>query len=110
MIMSRKLRDLTAFEQSVLRVLKSAPRGRVTTYGELARASGRPGAARAVGNALHKNPDAPRVPCHRVVKSGGYSGGYAGGPKKKTALLRAEGVAVAVGRIVDFRKKFYRFG
>jgi len=107
--MSYKLQDLTEFEQKILCVLRRVPRGKVTTYGELARAVGRPGAARAVGNVLHKNPDSPKVPCHRVVKNDGQLGGYAGGPKKKIALLKAEGVKVEDGRIVDFRNKFYRF-
>jgi methylated-DNA-[protein]-cysteine S-methyltransferase len=105
-----KLQGLTEFEREILRLLHKIPRGKVTTYGEMARAVGRPGAARAAGNALHKNPDAPRVPCHRVVKSDGNLGGYAGGTKKKIALLAAEGVVVENGRVVDFRKKFYRFG
>jgi methylated-DNA-[protein]-cysteine S-methyltransferase len=93
------------FALAVYAALKRVPRGRVTTYGDLARAAGKPGAARAVGNALHKNPYAPAVPCHRVVMSDGRLGGFAGGPKKKTALLKNEGVAVENGKIADFYKK-----
>jgi methylated-DNA-[protein]-cysteine S-methyltransferase len=59
----------------------------------VARRIGRPGAARAVGNALGRNPFAPRVPCHRVVRANGSIGGFAGGPDKKRRLLRAESVA-----------------
>lgn len=106
--MSHGFRDLTDFEKKVLRLLRKVPRGRVTTYGELARAAGRPVAARAAGNALHKNPGAPRVPCHRIVRSNGDLGGYAGGAGKKTVLLAEEGVAVENGKIVDFKRKFYR--
>ncbi|OGF26258.1 cysteine methyltransferase [Candidatus Falkowbacteria bacterium RIFOXYB2_FULL_47_14] len=100
---------LTEFELKVLNKLKHVPRGRVTTYGALARSVGRPGAARAVGNALNKNPDAPITPCHRVVYSDGRLGGYAGGAEKKIGLLKGEGVGVKNGRIVDFKKIFYRF-
>lgn len=108
--MDNESRDLTEFERKVLRVLRRVPGGKVTTYGELARAAGKPGAARAVGNALNKNPAAPHVPCHRVVLSDGRLGGYAGGIKKKIALLGGEGVTVKSGHIADFRQKFYRFG
>ena len=101
--------ELTKFEKVVLEVLRRVPRGRVTTYGELARAVGGSGAARAVGNAMRKNPWAPRVPCHRVIKSGGGLGGYARGVKKKAEMIKQEGVVVKNNRVVDFRKKFYRF-
>jgi O-6-methylguanine DNA methyltransferase len=65
----------------------------VRTYGWIARAIGKPGAARAVGTALAKNPFAPTIPCHRVVRSDGGSGGYSakGGLKKKVLLLKKEG-------------------
>lgn len=81
----------------MLRRVGKIPRGRVTTYSALARALGRPGAARAVGNALNKNPHLGAVPCHRVVRSDGRVGGYARGAKKKAALLRAEGVIMRGG-------------
>ncbi len=84
------------------------PRGRVTTYAEIARAIGAPRAARAVGNALNKSPGMPRVPCHRVVPSNGKLGGFALGSARKKKLLEREGVRVSRGKIIDFRKKFYR--
>lgn len=87
------------FAEHVYRALRTIPRGRVTTYKQLARSIGSPHAARAVGNALNKNPHAPAVPCHRVVMTGGRLGGYAGGPKKKIALLKREGVLVVKGRV-----------
>lgn len=62
------------------------------TYAEVAQAIGKPRAARAVGNALNKNPFAPRVPCHRVIRSDGTLGGFASGTAAKRALLRREGV------------------
>lgn len=97
---------LSVFEMSVLHKLKSVPRGRVTTYAALAQAIGRPRSVRAVGNALHKNPDAPQVPCHRVVRSDGSLGGYAGGAGRKARLLTAEGIMVRGGRIVNFENIF----
>lgn len=97
--------NLTEFEKKVLALLKKVPRGKVTTYARLARRAGSPLAARAVGNAMHKNPDAPKVPCHRVVKSDGTLGGYAGGHARKISLLKKEGVLLKNGKVVDFEKK-----
>jgi methylated-DNA-[protein]-cysteine S-methyltransferase len=85
------MRKPTQFEQAVYRVVARIPRGRTMTYAQVARAIGRPRAVRAVGNALNRNPFAPRVPCHRVVRSDGSLGGFADGPRKKKRLLRAEG-------------------
>jgi methylated-DNA-[protein]-cysteine S-methyltransferase len=100
---------MTDFEQQVYEKLKLVPKGRVTTYAALAKAVGSPNSARAIGNALNKNPHAPIVPCHRVVYSNGLLGGYAGGTRKKIALLRQEGVFVKSGRVVDFSEKVYKF-
>lgn len=97
------------FSALVLNGLKRVPKGYVTTYQLLARAVGRPRAARAVGNALHGNPDAPVVPCHRVVCSDGSLGGYAFGSAKKTALLKKEGVKVKNGKIINFKNIVYYF-
>ncbi len=85
--------------EKVYAALRTIPRGKVATYKQLARHIGSPRAARAVGNALNKNPRAPKIPCHRVVLTGGRLGGYAGGPKKKIALLKQEGVLVVGGRV-----------
>ena len=81
---------ITGFERQVYAAVKKIPRGEVRTYGWVAQRIGRPLAARAVGNALHKNPFAPVVPCHRVVAKNGL-GGFAGGREKKKRLLRSEG-------------------
>lgn len=62
------------------------------TYTAVAIAAGRPKASRAVGNILNKNPFAPKVPCHRVIRSDGSIGGFAHGAEKKKALLKAEGI------------------
>ncbi len=97
------------FAQAVYQALKKVPQGRVTTYSSLAKAIGRPRAARAVGNALNKNPYAPDVPCHRVVKSSGEVGGFAHGTKKKIKLLKSEGIKIRNNRILDFNLVFYKF-
>ena len=87
--------------------LAEVPRGRITTYGELARAAKT--SPRAVGRLMNKNPFAPRVPCHRVVMSNGKLGGFASGEEQKIGLLRREGIVVKNGLVVDFEKKLYGF-
>jgi len=79
----------TAFELEVWRALCAIPFGETRTYGELARTLRRPGAARAVGQANHRNPLPILVPCHRVVAAGGL-GGYGGGLEVKRWLLHHE--------------------
>ena len=96
------------FNERCYSLLKTVPPGKVTTYGELAKALGSKG-ARAVGNAMNRNPYAPTVPCHRVVRSDGGLGGYQGGLPKKIKLLKGEGVQVEDGRIVNFQDRIYRF-
>lgn len=93
------------FSQAVYEYLKTIPRGKVVTYGMIARAIGRPRASRQVGNALHRNPAPVVVPCHRVVnREGRLAPAFAfGGAEKQAELLRAEGVEVVDG-YVDLRK------
>lgn len=94
--------QLTKFESSVLLAIKKIPKGKVATYKAVAKALGKPKAARAVGNALNKNPFAPKVPCHRVITSAGYLGGYALGKNKKIKILSSEGVLFdRRGKIID---------
>jgi O-6-methylguanine DNA methyltransferase len=88
----------TAFAARVLSVVRRIPRGRVATYGEVARAAGKPGAARAVGNVM-RTCDRPDVPCHRVIAAGGKLGGYGGSEAIKRTLLLGEGVIVRGSRI-----------
>ena len=86
----------TKFQLKVWNYLKKIPRGKVKTYSEVAKAIGKPLAVRAVANAIGKNPLAPQIPCHRVVRSDGSLGGYSGkgGIKTKRLLLKKEGVAL----------------
>ncbi|MCK7479053.1 MAG: MGMT family protein [Candidatus Moduliflexus flocculans] len=86
----------------MLNAVRRIPPGRVCTYGGIAALAGRPRAWRAVGNIMAAC-DAPGTPCHRVVAAGGRLGGYGGNPAMKRALLAAEGVSVAGGRIRDWR-------
>ncbi len=86
------------FNQKVWAMTARIPAGRVTTYGEIARALGTKG-YRAVGNALNRNPYAPAVPCHRVVGSSGALTGFAHGVEKKQAMLIKEGVVMRNGKV-----------
>jgi O-6-methylguanine DNA methyltransferase len=100
----------TKFEQEVWNALKLIPKGKITTYKEIANYLNTKG-IRAVANAVAKNPYAPKIPCHRVVKSNAQIGGYSakGGIKTKIELLKKEGVFVKEGKIVDFKNKFFNF-
>lgn len=97
------LGDRPAWDQLILGVVRSIPRGTTASYGEVARRAGRPGAARATGGAVSRNPVGLLIPCHRVIAAGGRLGGYGaaawGGVEAaldlKAALLALEGVRVA---------------
>jgi len=106
--LARELRS-KSFDEKVWLKLKEIPYGRVTTYKAIAIALGKPNAARAVGNACRKNPSAPDVPCHRVVKSDGTVGGFASGPAAKKKLLSKEGIRFRGGKVEDFEGKLYEF-
>ena len=84
----------TEFQLKVWAYLRKIPRGSVKTYSQVAKAIGKPFAVRAVANAIGKNPYAPKIPCHRVVRSDGSLGGYSGkgGVKIKRFLLKKEGI------------------
>ena len=87
------LSQLTPFQRSVLQAARRIPSGAVWTYGQVARAIGKPRASRAVGQALGRNPVPIVIPCHRVVASDGSLGGYSGGGglDSKKLLLHLEG-------------------
>lgn len=86
-------------------LLKKVPSGKVTTYKALAEAL-KTKAYRAVGNAMNKNPYAPKVPCHRVINANGNLGGFASGVNKKVFLLKKEGIKITNGKIDLSRFEF----
>lgn len=100
---------MNELEQRVYRQLLKVPKGKVTTYGELARAAGIKDGQRAIGRIMNKNPFPVIIPCHRVVKSDGKIGGYFYGETVKTKMLSDEGVPVKNGRIQDWEKTVFRF-
>lgn len=84
--------DGTGFQKDVWRALAEIPYGTTVSYSDIAVASGHPGADRAVGNAVGRNPIPIIIPCHRVIRSDGSIGGFALGQDLKIRLLRTEGV------------------
>ena len=86
----------TKFQIKVWKYLKTIPKGQVRTYKQIAVAIKSPKSSRAVANACGKNPYAPKIPCHRVIRSDGTLGGYSGrgGIRQKLKLLRAEKVVI----------------
>jgi O-6-methylguanine DNA methyltransferase len=102
-------KEITRFEKMAYGACRKIPVGRVSTYLEIAKHIKKPKSARSVGNALNKNPYAPVVPCHRVVKSDGSVGGFAFGGKKKVNLLKKEGVKIEKGKVVGFEKSIFKF-
>ena len=92
----------TQFQEKIYKILKKVPKGKVTTYEALANKA-KTKAYRAVGTALNKNPYAPKVPCHRVIKSSGEVGGFASGTKNKIKLLKKEGIKME-NKKIDLKK------
>ena len=86
----------TKFQLKVWKYLLTIPSGTVKTYKQVAKAINKPKSARAVANACAKNPYAPKIPCHRVIRSDGTLGGYSGsgGSKTKKKLLKMEGFSL----------------
>ncbi len=101
------------FAEKIYAQLRKVPKGKVTTYKELAKSIGS-NVYRAVGSALRDNPYAPQVPCHRVVSSNGKIGGFKGFKTGKTIddkikMLNDEGVEIKSGKLINFDKKIFRF-
>lgn len=96
------------FERKVWSLIERIPKGRVTTYKIIAEKLGTR-AYRAVGNACNRNPNAPEVPCHRVINSDGKIGGYVYGVKKKIELLRNENVNVTKCMVIDHNRILFDF-
>lgn len=95
------------FSEKVYKICKKIPKGSVSTYSEIARTLNCK-AYRAVGNALNKNRN-KNVPCHRVIKSNGFVGGFALGTKKKVQILKKEGIKIKNNKILNFKKVLYKF-
>lgn len=89
-------------------LLRRIPTGKITTYRELAHALGTRG-YRFVGQLLHTNPDGDTYPCYKVVCSDGRLGGYAEGQAEKIRRLKADGIVVKDGKVVNFKGVLYRF-
>lgn len=91
---------MTEFEEKVVGIVRNIPKGKVSTYGRIAKKLKNPGLARAVGNVVRKAPliDSS-IPCHRVIKTDGRTGKYRFGRNKKIQLLKKEGVEVKDGRV-----------
>ena len=99
---------MQTFAERCYRVLSKVPAGKVTTYREIAHQLNSK-AYRAVGTAMARNPNAPEVPCHRVICTSGKIGQYAGGSKKKIAMLKAEGIDIQQGKVKEVAKYLHRF-
>ncbi len=99
---------MTSFQSQCYETLKKVPPGNVISYGGLAKMIGRPNAHRAVGSAMNKNPFAPIVPCHRLVKSNGELGGFSGDINLKIKRLQEEGVKVSNNKIVNFQSVLFK--
>jgi methylated-DNA-[protein]-cysteine S-methyltransferase len=96
-------------DKKIYKKLLEVPKGKITTYGELAKAVGLKNGQRAVGKIMNKNPYPVIIPCHRVVKSNGKIGGYAYGEEIKSNMLSREGIVIKNGKILDLENKIYRF-
>jgi O-6-methylguanine DNA methyltransferase len=101
---------IASFKDKVYELTKQIPKGKVVTYGQLAKLAGNPKASRAVGLFMKTNSDAPHTPCHRVVASDGSLTGYSGsgGIKKKKEMLVSEGVSFKSGK-VDLSSSQWKF-
>ncbi|MFH1608377.1 MAG: MGMT family protein [archaeon] len=98
---------MMTFNEMCYKILRKVPKGKVTTYKEIAKALNTK-AYRAVGNAMNKNPYAPQTPCHRVIKSNGEVGGFQSGVKNKIKMLKAEGIEIKDNKI-DLKKYLFKF-
>ncbi len=94
--------------EKIYSLLKKIPKGKVTTYGELAKVSGLH--PRVIGMLMRRNKDPVNIPCYKVVRSDGSLGGYSatGGVRRKAELLKNEGIETKNGK-VDLKKHLYRF-
>ena len=96
-------------EQKIYKKLLDVPKGKIATYGDLAKSVGLKNGQRVVGKIMNKNPYPVIVPCHRVVMSTGKIGGYAYGEHIKTKMLNDEGIKIQNGKILDLKNKLFKF-
>ena len=96
-------------DKKIYKKLLEVPEGKITTYGELAKAVGFKNGQRAVGKIMNKNPYPVLIPCHRVVRSDGKVGGYGYGEDIKINMLKLEGIKIKDGKILDWEKTVFRF-
>ena len=96
-------------DKKIYKKLLEVPEGKITTYGELAKAVGLKNGQRAVGKIMNKNPYPVIIPCHRVVKSDGKVGGYGYGQDVKINMLTKEGIKIKDDKILDWENTVYRF-
>jgi len=88
-------------------LVKQIPKGRVSTYGAVAKALGNKNYARAVGKYMNKNPNADIMPCFKIIKSDGTLGGFGLGIKDKIRRLEHDGIKIKDGRILNFKKVYF---
>jgi methylated-DNA-[protein]-cysteine S-methyltransferase len=101
---NESLTQSTLKDRDVYDLLLKIPAGKVSTYGDLAKALGNPLASRQIGKILGRNPNPIKVPCHRVVMSDGKVGGYFYGSDRKRELLEQEGISFTDEIVKDFKK------
>ncbi len=96
-------------DKKIYKKLLQVPKGKITTYGELAKAVGFTNGQRVVGKIMNKNPYPVIIPCHRVVKSNVKVCGYAYGEEIKINMLKKEAIKIKDGKILDWENTIYRF-
>jgi len=96
-------------DEDVYVLLSKIPSGKVSTYGDIARALGHPKAARAIGRIIANNPNPISIPCHRVVKSNGEIGGFAYGEQMKREILEEEGIKFQDRIVENFEEQRLSF-
>ncbi|HYT02727.1 MAG TPA: MGMT family protein [Candidatus Acidoferrum sp.] len=96
-------------DQDVYVLLSKIPSGKVSTYGDIAKALGHPKAARAIGRIIANNPNPISIPCHRVVKSNGEIGGFAYGEQMKREILEKEGIKFQDRIVENFEEQRLSF-
>jgi methylated-DNA-[protein]-cysteine S-methyltransferase len=95
--------------EKVYKKLLKVPKGKVTTYKDLAESVGLKNGQRVIGRIMNQNQYPGIIPCHRVVTSDGGIGGYSYGQDVKTSLLSKEGIKIKNGKVLNFEKSVYRF-